>query len=86
MPLNLVATDIMLNQHWRVFADDIVDAPDDNRNAAIAVSTYVRLHRFAPAPVEQSSDGGHARRWRSILGARDARQNLDAHFGVATRQ
>ena len=76
----------MLDQHWLGFRQDINDLPDDDLNAAVAVLTYVRPNRFAPATVEQRCDGGHARCWRCILGARDASQHLDAHFGVRTRQ
>ena len=46
----------------------------------------VDFRRTSPAPVEQRSDSGHARCWRRILGAGDACQDLDAHFGVSTRQ
>jgi hypothetical protein len=76
----------MLDQHWRGFSSDIDDLTDDDLNAAVAAIASVSLKRFAPAPVEQRSDSGHARCWRRILGARDASQYLDAHLRVRTRQ
>ena len=75
----------MLDQNWLGFSNDISDMPDNDPKVAAAVITYVRLNRFAPASVEQRGDGGHPCCWRRILGARDASQHLDAHFGVGTR-
>jgi hypothetical protein len=43
--LSLVATVIVLDQHWLGFRYDINDLPDDDLNAAVAVITYVRLNR-----------------------------------------
>jgi hypothetical protein len=71
----------MLDQHW---LGDINDSTDNDLNAAAL--TNVRLKRFAPTPVEQRSDSGHARCWRRTLGAGDASQDPDAHRGVSTRQ
>jgi hypothetical protein len=59
----------MLNQHWRDFADDVDGAPDDNRNAAVAVTTYVRLNRSAPAAIKQAVGGEQTRLLRrTVLG------------------
>jgi hypothetical protein len=83
--LSLVATVIMLDQHGLFFADDINDLADDDLNAA-TVLAVVDLRRTSPTPIEQRSDSGHAHCWRRILGARNASQHLDAHFGVRTRE
>ena len=72
----------MLDQHW---LGDINDSTDNDLNAA-ALTNVRLLKRFAPTPVEQRSDSGHARCWRRTLGPGDASQDPDAHRGVSTRQ
>jgi hypothetical protein len=77
---------IMLDQQWLGFRHNISDMADNDPNAAVVAIASVRLKRLAPAPVEQRGDGGHASGWRRILGARNASQHLDTHFGVRARQ
>jgi hypothetical protein len=73
----------VLKQQRLFFAADYLS--DRDRDVATILAA-VRLGRFTPAPVEQQGDGLNARCWRRILGAGDACQDLDAHFGVTTRQ
>jgi hypothetical protein len=74
--LSLVATVIMLDQHWLAFYD-ISDLPDDDLNAA-TIFAAVGLSRSAPAPVEQCGGRRYARTRRHGLLAADARKHLDA--------
>jgi hypothetical protein len=56
--------------------------PDGDADVLVALAR-VRLCGLAPASVEQRAGGRHARCRRRILGAGDARQDLDAHLGVS---
>ena len=61
--LSLVATVIMLDQHWLSFSTDINDLTDDDLNCP-TIGIGVRLSRLAPAAIQQDACRRHARcRW-----------------------
>jgi hypothetical protein len=68
----------VFDRHHRIFFNSIDDLADDNRNAAVAAITNMRLKRFAPAPVEQAVGRDNAcSRWGGLL-ADDPGKRLDA--------
>src|SRR6185437_361661 len=63
--------------------NDTLDFLDELESAIVAI--LQRLHRFAPAAIEDRRRGRNARRGGRVLGLHDADQGIDRRAGVAAR-